>query len=48
MELVLSDLVSVVNNRLAINFKFNKDTKVGTVTIQTENRTEVTYSGYFQ
>jgi len=48
MQLVPSDLITVVNDGLVINFKFNKDTKVGSVTIQTENRTEVTYTGYFQ
>lgn len=48
MQLVPTDLMTVMNKGLVINFKFNKDTRVGTVTIQTENRTEVTYTGYFQ
>ena len=48
MQLVPSDLIAVVNEGLVITFKFNKDSKVGSVTVQTENRTEVTYSGYFQ
>lgn len=48
MSLVPSDLVSIMNEGLVITFNFNKNTNQGTVKITATNRSEISYTGYFQ
>ena len=47
IALVPSDLVSVMNEGLVITLNFNKNTNQGTVKIKTNNRSEISYTGYF-